>query len=197
MKHATDIVRDAIAGTKAHYPWLWQACLEMRAGASPSKLGSYFPRLDEAALDKAICSLEWEPYTHPDVEAPAQAFIARAFPGRFGMAQLDTLPHDAAVRWDDSKDLGYVELVWDGYAAHSDVVPRVDFVVMLIGPSDPVAPKREGLFVWTFHPGDPVRPSRVKRHDRDGTDRHGTRTTRSIANALGVRWVKLGMAELP
>ena len=197
MSNANTVVAAAIANTKKASPSYWDACLIQRAGRSPNHLGSFFPGLTPTAVGKLIESLVWEPYTHADVVAPAKAFIAREVPGIFGMRQLSDVPANADLRLRPLQKVvegnSQVELVWE--RAHqatdrSDFI-KVDFAVLLLGPS-----MHDGDTVWTFHPGDPVRPKTIDRFKRDvnGTitaDRTDHRISKNEAHKLGFNWVKL------
>ena len=181
----TQIVRAAIA---AHADYFVECC-EQRADA-PSRAGSYFPELDPAGVARLVKSLHWEAYAHPAVMVPAVAYIARGTWGRLGMTHISDVPEDADLEWRDPKGTGFVEAVWTDAPEGSGA--DVDFVVAIVGP---------GPELWTFHPGDPVRPSQVERHRRlagrpTSEDRHGHAVSKGMAEQLSVEWVKVGRREV-
>lgn len=183
----TTIVRQAIENTKRERPEHWKQCLVQRAGINPGHLGSFYEYLSESAVDHLIEQLIWEPYTHSDVMPGCQAYIAPAS-GLFGLMPLGDLPEDAELQWDDGKNTGMVELVW---RAHGGQFMKVDFTTLIVGPLDASQPID---IVYTFHPGDPIRPSRIHRKFSDTGDRHGMKIDKASAARHGVRWVKLGPA---
>ncbi len=97
-------------------------------------------------------------------------------PRRLGAGEglRDDLADDDEVELVDPKGTGKVE----GVVRRSGTFPQVDHTVILLGPGD------EGEIVWTFFPGDPVRPSSVP------SSRAGT-VTATEARRLGLEWVKL------
>lgn len=177
---ATALVRRAIERDADYF----HKCCAMRAGKSPTRAGSYFPRLTPARVATLIRKLRWEPYTHPNVQPPAQAFIAPHVSGVMAVVPMADVPDDTRLVFDDAKDTGMVELLWtDAPAGHGH---RVEHVVALLGPDE-----SGELELWTFFPGDPVQPSQLERH-ANGHDRHGQQVTAAAAEKAGVRWVKIG-----
>lgn len=202
---ATEVVRAALRSTDPEY---LDRMYAMRAGESPERMGSYFPGVGPDGVRTLIESLEWAPYTHPAIEEPAQGFIASDVPGRMNMVHIDDLPEAADLEVSDPKNTPTkeCEVVLRG---SENKGRRVTHVTLLIGPS-------EGrTVVWTFFPGDPVKPSAIPRHgeclrcegtgrEMDGergpclacegekaVDRHGRIVSKSQAKRLGVEWVKL------
>lgn len=187
MRDSTSIVRSAIANTTADY-WIELCSMRAGRGESAKRMGSFYPRLTGPQVERLIRTLVWEPYTHSEVKEPAMAFIARHAPGVVGVAQLADVPEDAELVWDDTKNTGNVELIWKG--APDSAHTKVDYTVAIVGPHD----GKE--IVYTFHPGDPVKPSQVDRHwgglkQLHSSDRHQKKVSKKDAAALGVRWVKL------
>ena len=167
-----DRIRAALLRTPNTY---WAACLVQRAGKSPGRLGSFYPDLDPSEVDQALQAASWEPYEHPDVQAPATAFKA-ALPGIFGMVHLDTLPQDAQLQLVDPKATGVCEAAVVGGVSNLALL-AVDFSTLLVGPGE------EGEVIWTFFPGPPIRPSSLKTEA-------GRILSWAEAKALGYEWVK-------
>lgn len=186
MLNANTFVKNAIRNTPSSY---WEKLCRTRAGSDPECEGSRFPRRTHEQVDKLIRQLVWEPYTHSAVKEPAQAFIARSIPGlELGVTRLGDIPDNAELVFSDPKDTGKVELVWNNPPASAR--PKVDFVVMLVGPDDhPVHGESPRNVVWTFFPGDPIQPSTIL-----NLDNHGS-TNKEHAAELGIEWVKVGFTQ--
>lgn len=125
-------------------------CLVDRTEATAK--GSFFTAPQTVETLKAA---DWEPYAHPDVNAPAVGFKA-PIPGTVGVVDLRTLPKDTIVTLygkveDPNPDItGTVVFP-------KDQLPKADFTTLLLGPGD------DGIeVVWTFFPGEPVRFSSIK-----------------------------------
>ena len=96
--------------------------------------------------------------------------------GRLGIVELASLPTDTVVTLDDRKDTGKVSAVVEGILGSV-----VDFIVLILGPEDGVE------VVFTFHPGEPVRPSQIQCE----TGMHGRRVTIAEAQSLGLAMAKV------
>lgn len=170
----TNRVRAALDRAGAYFT----KCLEMRAGLSASALGSTYPRLHAEGLRAAIMSLEWDLYEHPEVKAPAVAFIARGFGGEVGVVPVSELASGCEIELSDPKETGFVEGVVRNWTFPR---PKVDFTVAILGPDE-----KGNETLYTFHPGDPVRPSRAPSKGLIGTV-----LTPSQAKDLGLSHVKM------
>lgn len=167
-------VTAAVLRTPKHY---WTSCLAQRAGTSPEKLGSFYPGLSSEDVAKAIQEAAWEPYEHPDVQAPARAFKA-PLPGIFGLVRVDDLPDGTKFQLVDPKGTGICEAMALDVPKDYPLL-HVDFSTLLVGPGD------EGHeVVWSFFPGPPIRPSNLKAEP-------GQTITKAEAKALGFEWVKV------
>ncbi len=190
----SSIVHAAIQNTPKDY---WEMICASRADKDPRCSGSYFRCFDKTVVDKFMRRVSWEPYTHEAVKAPARAFIARyTTNGIIGVGYAQGCDPSIEITFDDSKNTGYVEAIVE---ANDELFDKngfeVDFTVMIVGPD---GDGRER--VYTFHPGDPIEPSRLKRHVviYDDTsmravphDRHGRKMRLGLAMELGVKWVKI------
>lgn len=180
--NATTIVRKAIHNTPADY---WTKTCAMRAGRDEARMGSYFRHLDCQRVHQLLVGLVWEPYDHPAIQEPAKGFVARNVPGgALGVVSIESVPKDAELFFDDSKDVNKVEVVWKDAPRQAT---SVDFVVALVGPGEGDEPD----CVWTFFPGEPVQPSRIPRQSEQLGDLHGKSVSLSTARELGVEYVKL------
>lgn len=119
----------------------------------------------------------WEEYpTCPCLMEGCTAFINRYFGGELGVVSLDDLPADSDIILDDRKNTGNVSATVKGVRGK-----KVDFIVAILGPEQ----GKEVLF--TFHPGDPVNPSRVKTE----TGMHGRHVTVAEALKMGLQTAKI------
>lgn len=152
---ATEVVRTAIANTanidalKGH----WEGLLSSRAGKGKPQ-GSYIPGLNEAELLEKLQAAQWEDFKHPAIAAPAKGFVTRDLTGVVGLVSLAELEPGTPVRLCDGHATGFLSAVVVGGQPQ-----EVDFVVLLVGPND--SPAAETV-IWTFHPGNPVRPSSLE-----------------------------------
>lgn len=193
-------VHNAILRTPVEY---LIKCLEMRAGKN--SIGSSYPGLDFNELEEAISDATWEPYTHVAVSDPCVAFITRspALRGRLGIVQLKDLPSATQIILVDPKTTGFLEGVVVPGAA-TVLGPEVDFTVMILGPN------AEAEVVYTFHPGDPIAPSRITIDQVDpaylAANAHDSQRSPNSAVAyitakealkMGLEWVKIAQKETP
>lgn len=153
--NSTERVREAIGNTDPKY---WNELLAMRAGESDKAQGSIVENLSPKELAATLMYVDWVPYTHPAIRPGASAFTTNLC-GRLGLVTLSTLSEDTPVYLEDTKETGF-------YSATVIGVPGdlVDFTVMIIGPDEeqPKGRRRPIESVWTFHPGEPVRPSTLQ-----------------------------------
>jgi len=122
--------------------------------------GSRYPQYEDAeSLVAALEDAEWVKYDHPAIGEGCDGFKSE-IPGEIGMIELENLDDDDEVQLVDPKRTGSLSAVVKG-----DSFVQVDFSVMIVG-------DHEGdLVVFTFHPGDPVRPSTIEGTPRTVTVR--------------------------
>jgi hypothetical protein len=128
-------------------------------------------------LEKALEVAVWEKYSHPAVMAGTEAFITKDIRGQLGVIDLVDLPGDAVVRLDDRKNTGKVSAVVSGVWGQD-----VDFTVLILGL------EQGEEVVFTFHPGDPVNPSKVQATP----GLHGKTVTVKEALEMGLETAKIG-----
>jgi hypothetical protein len=119
-------------------------CLAQR-NPGPAALGSVF---EQTQTRESLLSAAWEPYSHPDVAAPAVAFRA-PIAGTVGVVLLAELPGNTPVKLADPKGTGFVEAT-----AQLEDGPRSEWTTLLLGPG-----KDGQETLYTFFPGAPVKPS--------------------------------------
>jgi hypothetical protein len=124
-------------------------------------------------LEAALMGAAWEPFEHPDIMKGCSAFKA-PLSGTFGLLDLTTVADDFLVTLADPKGTGFVEAECTaGRGA------KVDFTVLILGD------EKGTEVVFTFHPGNPIRPSRLPAEGRVGNI-----ITAKDALALGFKWAK-------
>ena len=175
-------VQEAIRNSREHLAEYWAKTLAQRlpGGAGSCVLGV----ANTAALEDLLEKMEWVEYNHPSIKVPARGFKAslpEGIEGVLGVVRLSELPEDARIVLDDRKNTGKVSAVVKGLPAQD--MPKVDFLVAIIGPH-PENPNVD--VVWTFHPGDPIRPSEVPAEGLAGT----TVTVKEAVD-LGLEWAKI------
>lgn len=164
----TTRVLEAIDNIKRSDPVYWSATLRQRL---PGGAGSIFPGFgSETELEGALRAANWYAYEPQQGRVDGcEYYRTEDITGLMGVVELSRLRPDAEVLLEDRKDVGTVSCSVRG-------VPRTSsgFTVLIVGMEDgvPVA--------FTFHPGDPVRPSEV------GCEGLATGTTTTVARAAAM-----------
>ncbi|HEY9790649.1 MAG TPA: hypothetical protein V6D22_09645 [Candidatus Obscuribacterales bacterium] len=117
-----------------------------------NRMGSYW-EMTADELKRAIHTADWKPFEDKDgvIAAPARAYQSTIPGGRLGMTTLESVPQDAKLYLVDPKGTGKWSLATSGA-----MEPVTDKATLIVGPGD------DGKMIsWTFHPGDPVRPSNL------------------------------------
>lgn len=174
-------LRMAIADTKKLFPKgqeaqsYWATTVAQRLDR-PDACGSVFTGIHTPEqLEQAILAAEWEEYSHPAVTEGCEAFRA-SISGQLGVVGLVSLPGETEVTLDDRKGTGKVSAVVSGVRGET-----VDFTVLILG-------KEDGKeVVFTFHPGDPVRPSQVQAEP----GLHSKKITAAQAIQMGMTTAKI------
>jgi hypothetical protein len=167
-------VIEAIENTPADYI---TSCIAQRCGDSAQ--GSTYA-LDPDEMRAALLSEQWVQRDHPEVKAPCVAFVAPRWRGRVGVLPLDAL--NALVRLEDPKRTGYLSAVVHHTADLPCSISGDRETWLILGPHE----GREVLY--TFHPGEPVPPSRVSTSEI----MPGEIMLASEARALGLTHAKTG-----
>ena|GEM_PF-1469660 len=119
-----------------------------------NRMGSYFD-MSADKLKQSLFQAKWEPYDPVDgqgnhiIGGGARGYRATIEGGRLGMTPLESIPENAPLYLTDPKGTGK----WALTAVGADA-GHTNMVTMIVGPGDAGKP-----VVWTFHPGEPVRPS--------------------------------------
>lgn len=142
-------IAEAIRTTREVVPGYFEKTVEQRLpGGCGSVLIGEFGGVSD--VESALIGAEWEPFSHPAIMAGCEGFSTRSLKGHLGVVELTELPKDETVVLDDRKGTGKVSAVVRGVSG-----PVTDHIVIILG-------QEQGKeVVFTFHPGDPVRPSQV------------------------------------
>lgn len=139
--------------------------------------GSIF---NEPQTPESLMSAEWIEFSHPDIGGPAIGYEA-PIPGTMNLIKLDTLDPQTPIRMElgHKGEIPYVTALLNPADVGQKGVP-VKHTVMLLGPGE------EGNIVWTFHPGDPIRPSTTK----PNSETEAAKTVQDVIN-LGFQYGKI------
>ena len=161
-------------------PGYLEKTLRQRLACMPGAAGSVYEQFDDPeVLLSALLTEDWEPYSHPAIAPGCEAFVA-LIPGRLGIVTIADMPAGTPVTLDDKKGTGKVSAVVRGVRG-----AEVDFTVLILGPEkDSEGHSYE--VIYTFHPGDPIRPSTVSAEGM-----HGNVVTPAEAIALGLEMAKV------
>lgn len=162
---------EAIKNLDSAY-WTQTLTQRLPGGAGSVVLGDF----DAASLEEALLGASWYEYVPEATLEGCTYFKTYDLKGRLGIVELASLPTDTVVTLDDRKNTGKVSAVVDGVLG-----PEVDFTVIILGPEGGVE------VVFTFHPGEPVRPSQVQCE----TGMHGRRVTIAEAQTMGLAMAKV------
>lgn len=144
---ASSIVRDAIERT-LDMPHFKNTFLTRNPG--PDSEGSTF---NEPQSPESLMGAEWKEFSHPDIKAPAVGYSAN-IPGTMNLVKLTGLDPQTPLKMvlGHKGETPFVTALLSPKDIGQAGTP-VDHTVILLGPGE------GGSIVWTFHPGDPIRPS--------------------------------------
>jgi len=115
--------------------WLQTAESRLNSG-----IGSRTSYTTTEGIEAALKRAEWAPYSHPAIAAGCVGFITPDVQGKLGVEEISN------ISWYEYQEKGgKVFAVKKG-----TVSERANFTVAIVGPEGDL---------WTFHPGEPVRPS--------------------------------------
>ena len=127
-------------------------CLFDNRIEGPKNTGSSY-KLKKEELEEKIKTADWQEVVHPDVMQGCTAFKAN-IPGLLGIMPIAEMPEDAVLFTIDTKKTGFIGIGCTGVQK----MP-VDYSYLILGMEG------EMEVVFTFHPGEPVRPSEVETAD--------------------------------
>lgn len=166
-------VGNAISNTKKLVPGYFENTCKNRLSGGVGSIYDQFDSVEE--LEKALLEADWTETTHPDVMVGCRVFKTN-LEGRFGLVKISDLPDDTQLIADDSKHTGKVAMTVKG--VRGKIVPET---YLIIGKEDGVD------VVFTFHPGEPVRPSIVEVSKLS----HGSIVSKSEARNLEFDYAKI------
>jgi hypothetical protein len=145
----------AIEHTRKALPGYFERTLFQRASLSPEHCGSTVHGTP-AEVEALLLEAAWAPYEHSAVAPGCVAFRAH-LPGplRVGVVELARLDGALPVKLADVKSTGYYEVEIEAVHVSGTPAEYTDFVTAILGDHE------GGEVVFTFHPGEPIAPSRV------------------------------------
>lgn len=166
-------VNTAISNTKKFLSEYFSNTLAQRLAGGA---GSCYDQFDSAEnLEIALRRANWEETTHKDVMEGCKVFKTN-LPGRFGLVKIAELSDSVKIIADDRKGTGCISLTVSGTKGNI-----VEETYLIIGEE-----KGEDV-VFTFHPGEPIRPSNVSTSEIA----HGDIVSKSKAKELGFDFAKI------
>lgn len=175
-------IQAAIANTKRVVPGYFESTVAQRS--SKTGCGSVVTTYHGKPVSDGIGHLVffdaqagWEEYPEcPALMPGCSAFINREIGGELGVVSLAELAPETEVVLDDRKGTGNVSATVKGVRGK-----HVDFVVAILGD------EQGSEVLFTFHPGDPVNPSKVKTEP----GMHGKVITVAEALRMGLETAKI------
>lgn len=156
--NSSDIVRQAIQNTKRRDPKYWSKVLRQRAGKTESgkinkyAVGSMYELLSPKELEVALLNAQWRLYKNKNLVNNVRAYKSR-LAGIKRIINLKKIPKNMMMILDDRKNTGYLSGI---YISKMKGVSE-DSTIILIRSKG----KKKNQVV-TFHPGEPILPSKVK-----------------------------------
>ena len=171
----TSEVRSALANTQRYLSDYFKNTCKQRLA---NGVGSVYDGIEEVDdMERALYGAHWKKAEHPDVIPGCQAYVTKDIKGgHLGLLEIANLPDDATIIASDPKGTGKVSMTITGEKGL-----EVEETWLIVGEED----GRD--VVYTFHPGEPVRPSIVE--VKDCPD--GTKLTKEQATALGFDLAKI------
>lgn len=150
-------VYECINRLKENMPKYYDSCLKQRLS---NGIGSTTDYNTVEEMEKALLSADWEPWDdYFNVLAPGcSGFITKDITGHHGMISLTEFPPDAIAYFRDPKDTGYLSL-----CIPTDTRTDVDYTILITGSDEGI----DGEVMFTFHPGEPEKPSTFKAGSED------------------------------
>lgn len=148
----------AISTTKVFFKeYFERTCTQRLAGGA----GSIFEDINTVEeMEEALRTADWSETMHPDVMPGCKAYKTTDIKGgRLGLVKIEDLPENVEIIASDPKGTGKVSMT-----VHGELGPAAEETWLITG-------DEEGHeIVFTFHPGEPVRPSILEVKDcPDGT----------------------------
>ena len=156
-KNAGKEVSEAIANTEKLMSGYFQKNLEMRTDVG---IGSTYDNMTPDELKKALKEAEWKEVDHPDVMNGCRAFVTSDIKGGcLGLMSVKDMPDDTLFLAEDPKNTGKISIAAAGVSGEP---AKITFLIIGKDDDQPLPEDKEKPVVFTFHPGEPVRPSLVE-----------------------------------
>ncbi len=173
-------VHIAINNTKMLLKEYYVATLEQRCDVKGAAGSTIDGVVNVEEMENLLNTVEWKEYSHSAIADGCEGFVT-PIPGKMGVVELSSLADDTEVVLDDRKGTGKVTPTVCGI----DRVP-VDFTVLIVGPEK--IEEETVQVMYTFHPGEPITPSRVSASEKY---KHGTKITVKEAKGIGLLYAKI------
>ena len=173
---ANDEVRSALANTEEVLGGYLRKTLEMRTDVG---IGSTYDSISPDELLSQIKNADWKEVSHENVLPGCKAYVTTDIPdGRYGLVNISDLPDGTMLLAEDPKETGAVSMAVAGIPGK-----KTKETFLITGKDD----DGERTVVYTFHPGEPVRPSIVS------TEKvmDGTPVTKEQAVSMGFNLAKV------
>jgi len=165
-------VKDAITNTKELLPDYWQSTIAQRSMNNGA--GSVYDATPEQ-IEVAVFNADWKETQHPDVMVGCRVFKANI--GLDGYLGLISINPEKSYIVEDRKGTGNISLAIKG---ERGVLTADTYLI--------IGEEQGKMVVFTFHPGQPIRPSNVPIKD---TYNHGDVISGKEAIALGFNLAKI------
>lgn len=164
-------VQNAIENTKKIIPEYWNNTVAQRSATNGA--GSVYNASPEE-IEKAIYNADWKETSHPSVMEGCRVFKANiGLKGYFGLIEVQK---NQTYITDDRKGTGKISLTIKGQRGK-----QTNETYLIIG-------EEQGIqVVFTFHPGEPIQPSKVETKNFP----HGSTMDGKTALELGFKWAKI------
>ena len=176
MNNVNVTVNEAIDATKQYLGEYFTNTCKQRLAAGGA--GSVYEGINTPEeMEKALREANWVEAKHPDVMPGCKAYKTTDIKGgHYGLIKIADLPDDAIIIASDPKGTGKVSML-----VPDMIGPAVEETWLIVG-------DEEGHdVVFTFHPGEPVRPSILEVEDCPD----GTRLTKVEALVFGFDLAKV------
>ena len=164
-----------IEATKKVVPGYFEnTCKQRLAGGA----GSCFEEVNSVdEMEELLIQARWQPVEDENVTEGCKAYVTTDIPnGRFGLVEIKSLPDSAVLVADDRKGTGKVSLT---IAGQKGAFVLETYLI--------VGPEQGEDVIFTFHPGRPVRESKVQTAELP----HGTQISKAKALEMGFELAKL------
>ena len=173
--NANELVNAAIDETKKVLADYFVSTCKQRLAGGAGSVYEGIASVEE--MEAALRSADWEQTEHPDVMPGCVAYRTQSISGgHYGLIRIADLPDDAVLTAADPKGTGTVSMTVVG-----TVGPETPETWLIVGNED------GHDVVFTFHPGEPVRPSLVTVEDLPD----GSKLSKADALNLGFELAKL------